>query len=180
MAGDSTPSSPPSGGWSGMEEELAYYKTQYETLESELQEFQASSKELEAELEKDVEESEKRERRLQEKVEGLRFEVEEWKVGCFVSLRGCQCAGCAAVDTHPPWQAPAGRCPSNDMSLTPNHRRSTSRARQKETMRKISFRRKSRPCATRNGHSNSSSETPRCRTMTLNDKHAIRRHLLRI
>jgi seryl-tRNA synthetase len=72
--------SPRSGGWGSMEEELAYYKAQYETLEVELQEFQASSKELEAELEKDVEESEKRERRLQEKVEGLGFEVEEWKV----------------------------------------------------------------------------------------------------
>lgn len=62
-----------------MEEELAYYKAQYETLEVELQEFQASSKELEAELERDVEESEKRERLLQEKVEGLGFEVDEWK-----------------------------------------------------------------------------------------------------
>lgn len=62
-----------------MGEELAYYKSQYETLEVELQEFQASSKELEAELERDVEESEKRERQLQEKVEGLGFEAEEWK-----------------------------------------------------------------------------------------------------
>ena len=80
MAIDDAPSSPPSGGWSSVTEELAYYKSQYEILESELQEFQTSSKELEAELEKDVEESEKRERRLQEKVEGLGFEVEEWKV----------------------------------------------------------------------------------------------------
>ncbi|KAF2660586.1 nuclear distribution protein nude [Lophiostoma macrostomum CBS 122681] len=79
MAIDDAPSSPPNGGWSSMSEELAYYKSQYETLEVELQEFQASSKELEAELEKDVEESEKRERRLQEKVEGLGFEVGEWK-----------------------------------------------------------------------------------------------------
>ncbi|PVH96741.1 nuclear distribution protein nude [Periconia macrospinosa] len=73
------PSSPPRGEWSSMEEELLYYKTQYETLEVELQEFQTSSKELEAELEKDVEESEKRERKLQEKAEKLGFEVEEWK-----------------------------------------------------------------------------------------------------
>ena len=65
---------------------MAYYKSQYETLEVELQEFQASSKELEAELERDVEESEKRERQLQEKVEGLRFEVEEWKVCIFPTL----------------------------------------------------------------------------------------------
>ena len=80
------PPSPPSSGWSSVEEELAYYKLQYETLEVELQEFQASSKELEAELERDVEESEKRERQLQEKVEGLRFEVEEWKVCMFPTL----------------------------------------------------------------------------------------------
>lgn len=63
-----------------MQEELAYYKSQYETLEAELQEFQNSSKELEAELERDVEESEKRERKLQEKAERLGYEVEEWKV----------------------------------------------------------------------------------------------------
>jgi len=80
MAIGDSPSSPPSGGWESMAEELAYYKTQYETLEAELQEFQASSKELEAELERDVEESEKRERKLQEKLERLGFEVEEWKV----------------------------------------------------------------------------------------------------
>ncbi|KAJ9645687.1 NADH:ubiquinone oxidoreductase [Coniosporium tulheliwenetii] len=72
------PSSPAVHG-SSLEEELAYYKAQYEQLEVELQEFQASSRELEAELEKDVEASEKRERQLKEKVEGLGFEVEEWK-----------------------------------------------------------------------------------------------------
>jgi predicted nucleic acid-binding Zn-ribbon protein len=80
MAAADTPSSPPSGGWGSTQEELAYYKAQYETLESELQEFQTSSKELEAELERDVEESEKRERKLQEKAERLGYEVEEWKV----------------------------------------------------------------------------------------------------
>jgi seryl-tRNA synthetase len=78
--GDDAPSSPPRGGWGSTHDELAYYKSQYETLEAELQEFQSSSKELEAELERDVEESEKRERKLQEKVERLGFEVEEWKV----------------------------------------------------------------------------------------------------
>ena len=79
MAEDA-PSSPARGEWGSVGEELAYYKTQYESLEVELQEFQLSSKELEAELEKDIEESEKRERKLKEKVEGLGFEVEEWKV----------------------------------------------------------------------------------------------------
>ena len=59
---------------------MAYYKSQYEQLEAELADFQASSKELEAELEKDVEAAERRERQLQEKLEGLGFEVEEWKV----------------------------------------------------------------------------------------------------
>ncbi|CAA9956889.1 hypothetical protein PTNB73_04223 [Pyrenophora teres f. teres] len=79
MAADDSHPSPARAGWASLEEELAYYKSQYETLEVELQEFQASSKELEAELERDVEESEKRERKLQEKAEKLGFEVEEWK-----------------------------------------------------------------------------------------------------
>jgi len=102
-----------------VQEELAYYKAQYETLEVELQEFQASSKELEAELERDVEESEKRERKLQEKAERLGFEVEEWKV-CGPSAagpatlmltmitdqvqakqdRGQQCTECASKGNH--------------------------------------------------------------------------------
>ena len=73
------PSSPgPPGG--SLEEDLAYYKAQYEQLELELQDFQASSKDLEAELERDIEASEKRERQLKEKIEGLGFEVDEWKV----------------------------------------------------------------------------------------------------
>jgi len=77
---DNAPSSPFRPGAS-TEEQLAYYKAQYEQLEVELQEFQASSRELEAELEKDVEASEKRERKLKEQVENLGFEAEEWKVG---------------------------------------------------------------------------------------------------
>lgn len=66
-----------------MQEELAHYKTQYESIEVELQEFQASSKDLEAEMERELEEGDKRERKLQEKVERLGFEVEEWKVCVF-------------------------------------------------------------------------------------------------
>lgn len=82
---DGLSSSPaPKGG--SLEEELAYYKTQYEQLEAELQDFQASSRELEAELEKDIETAEKRERELQEKVDGLGFEVDEWKVSHIVSV----------------------------------------------------------------------------------------------
>ncbi|KAF2834541.1 hypothetical protein M501DRAFT_1000176 [Patellaria atrata CBS 101060] len=73
------PASSPGDGVSSLEEDLAYYKSQYEQLELELQEFQASSRELEAELEKDIEASEKRERQLQEKVENIGFEVGEWK-----------------------------------------------------------------------------------------------------
>ena len=69
---------PPKG--ATLEEELAFYKEQYQHLETELQDFQASSKELEAELERDVEASEQRERQLKEKVENLGFEVDEWKV----------------------------------------------------------------------------------------------------
>lgn len=62
------------------EQSLTFYKSQCELLENELADFQASSRELEAELERDVEASEKRERQLQERVEGLGYEVEEWKV----------------------------------------------------------------------------------------------------
>lgn len=81
MAVDGLASSPaPLREGATLEEELAYYKAQYEQLEVELQDFQASSKDLEAELEKDIEASEKRERTLREKVEGLNFEVDEWKV----------------------------------------------------------------------------------------------------
>ncbi|KAN0082297.1 NUDE protein, C-terminal conserved region domain containing protein [Elaphomyces granulatus] len=62
-----------------VDEELAYYKSQYEQLELELADFQSSSRELETELEKDIEAYEKRERQLKEKVESLGYEVEEWK-----------------------------------------------------------------------------------------------------
>lgn len=80
-------SSSPARASGTLEEDLAYYKAQYEQLESELQEFQQSSKELEAELEKDIEASEKRERQLKEKVEGLGYEVNEWQVNalCHIS-----------------------------------------------------------------------------------------------
>jgi chromosome segregation ATPase len=68
-----------------VEEELQYYKAQYEQMEADLQDFQASSRELEQELERDVEASEKRERQLKEKLENLSFEVEEWKVSHLAS-----------------------------------------------------------------------------------------------
>jgi len=71
-------SSPPKG--ASTEEELRFYKAQYEQLESELLEFQASSKELEAELERDIDGAEKRERALREKAESLTYDIEEWKV----------------------------------------------------------------------------------------------------
>ena len=76
----SSPTASPLSATASKEDALAYYKSQYEQLEAELADFQASSRELEAELEKDVEAAEKRERQLQVKVEGLGFEVEEWKV----------------------------------------------------------------------------------------------------
>lgn len=63
----------------GREEELEYYKKQYEQLETDLAEFQASSKELEEQLERDIDNAEKSERKLKEQVEKLTFEVEEWK-----------------------------------------------------------------------------------------------------
>jgi hypothetical protein len=72
---DESPSSSPSS-----QNDLAYYKAQYEQLEADLAEFQASSRDIEAELEKDIEASERRERELQSKAEKLSYEVEEWKV----------------------------------------------------------------------------------------------------
>ena len=62
-----------------LDEELDYYKRQYEQLETDLADFQASSKELEEQLERDIETAEKNERKLREQVEKLNFEVEEWK-----------------------------------------------------------------------------------------------------
>ena len=91
-----TSSHAPSG--SSLQEDLAYYKSQYEQLELELQEFQASSRELEAELEKDIDASEKRERQLKEKVEDLKFEVEEWKVRSIATEATCfTCFLCSAA-----------------------------------------------------------------------------------
>lgn len=78
-APDGLSSSPPTESASP-KDVIAYYKAQYEALEAELLEFQASSRELEAELEKDIDASEKRERKLKEKIEGLKYESEEWKV----------------------------------------------------------------------------------------------------
>ncbi|KAL8410323.1 hypothetical protein RB596_000138 [Gaeumannomyces avenae] len=72
------PSSPPPAGASA-EDQLSWYKAQYEQLELELADFQQSSKELEGELEKDLEAADKRERGLQEKAETLGYEVDEWK-----------------------------------------------------------------------------------------------------
>ncbi len=80
------PSSPPDESLSS-KDALTYYKSQYEQLEAELADFQASSRELEVELERDVEAAEKRERQLREKVEGLEFEVDEWKVRLRVILQ---------------------------------------------------------------------------------------------
>ncbi|KAK4135265.1 hypothetical protein BT67DRAFT_440942 [Trichocladium antarcticum] len=74
-------SSPPSAKTS-TQDALAWYKAQYELLTQELSEFQSASKELEAELEKDLDAAEKRERGLRQKVEGLSYEVEEWKRKC--------------------------------------------------------------------------------------------------
>ncbi|KAH9830873.1 Nuclear distribution protein nudE [Teratosphaeria destructans] len=62
-----------------LEEELDYYKKQYEQLEHDLADFQTTSKDIEEQLERDIENAEKNERKLKEQVEKLKFEVEEWK-----------------------------------------------------------------------------------------------------
>lgn len=149
MTMDITPSSPPSGGWNNMEEELAYYKAQYETLEAELQEFQNSSKELEAELERDVEESEKRERKLQEKAERLGFEAEEWKVCSFSAKNALQRANL-------------------------NHRPSTSKAKSRRTMRRTHCRRRLQHFGMVSGHFSSDCATSRYRATILSDRREIK------
>ncbi|KAI7367017.1 hypothetical protein KC328_g18366, partial [Hortaea werneckii] len=62
-----------------MEEELDYYKKQYEQLETDLADFQASSKDLEEQLERDIETAERNEHKLKGQVEKLNYQVEEWK-----------------------------------------------------------------------------------------------------
>ncbi|KAI7192056.1 hypothetical protein D0869_06565 [Hortaea werneckii] len=62
-----------------MEEELDYYKKQYEQLETDLADFQSSSKDLEEQLERDIETAERNEHKLKGQVEKLNYEVEEWK-----------------------------------------------------------------------------------------------------
>lgn len=79
----SEPPSSPMGGEMSLEEQVAWYKSQYEQLETELADFRVSSQELEQELEKDLEAAEKRETSLREKAESLNYEVDEWKV-CIV------------------------------------------------------------------------------------------------
>lgn len=68
-----------------LEEQVAWYKSQYEQLETELADFRVSSQELEQELEKDLEAAEKRETSLREKAENLNYEVDEWKVRIVLS-----------------------------------------------------------------------------------------------
>ena len=62
-----------------LQDEVDYYKKQYEQLETDLAEFQASSKELEEQMERDIEGAEKNERKLKEQIEKLKYEVDEWR-----------------------------------------------------------------------------------------------------
>lgn len=109
---DDLPSSPAPKGAS-LEEELAYYKSQYEQLEAELQDFQASSRELEAELEKDIETAEKRERELQEKVDSLGFEVDEWKVSYYVEYNFFSSPLTSVADKAQAIQSRSKQCPKH-------------------------------------------------------------------
>lgn len=88
MTDSSSRSVPPavSASFQTPQEELEYYKTQYEHLATELQDFQETSRELEAELERDAEASEKREKNYKLKIEALGYEVEEWKVCVLIAL----------------------------------------------------------------------------------------------
>lgn len=78
------------GGETSLEDQVAWYKSQYEQLETELADFRISSQELEQELEKDLEAAEKRETSLREKAESLNYEVDEWKVR-IVALTELRC-----------------------------------------------------------------------------------------
>ena len=71
------------------QEELEYYKNKARDLELELEEtkfaldeFQLSSKELEEELEKEIDSTERRYNEIKIRNEGMRQEVEDWKVCC--------------------------------------------------------------------------------------------------
>ena len=137
---------------------IAYYKSQYEQLEAELADFQASSKELETELEKDVEAAEQRERQLKGKVEALGYEVEEWKVSEVLhSLPACILKSQVI-------------CTSGHGLTIAFDRLNTSNPKLKQTPRRISFRRKSPPCAMLTELCSYNCGISRFQTMTLNAK----------
>jgi len=78
-----------------VEEELEYYKNRSKDLELELEEtkfaldeFQLSSKELEEELEKEIDSTERRCNEIKIRNEGMRQEVEDWKV-CLQRRQHC-------------------------------------------------------------------------------------------
>lgn len=80
-----------------VEEELEYYKNRSKDLELELEEtkfaleeFQLSSKELEEELEKEIDSTERRCNEIKIRNEGMRQEVDDWKV-CLQLLHRKHC-----------------------------------------------------------------------------------------
>jgi chromosome segregation ATPase len=82
MAGDvSAASSPaPPSKFASDNDELEWYRTNYHSVVEELHEMMETSKDLEQSLEQELEQSDKEKARLQGKVEGLGFEVDEWRV----------------------------------------------------------------------------------------------------
>jgi len=172
MPGNNDSSSSPPSASISKEDDLEYYKAQYEALEAELADFQASSRDLEAELEKDVEAAEKRERQLQEKVEALGFEVEEWKVSALFYYT--QFLGMAA--------------PGNDgyhyvahhhIDYTLFSRNANNRKQRRIRLRTLS-RKKLPHYGMRTGRCNTNSGILRLQTTTLNGKHGIRHRHWRI
>lgn len=111
---------PPKG--STQEEEMLWYKLQYEQMELELRDFQESSKELEAEMERDIEGAEKRERQMKEKLEKLSYEVDEWKVSSLALHNMAK------------------------ESANTGHSQNTDKQRRRRTRRRICCRRRSRLC----------------------------------
>jgi chromosome segregation ATPase len=62
------------------DQQLQWYKSQYESIAEELRDYMETSKDVEASLEQELETAETNQRSLREKYESLGFEVDEWRV----------------------------------------------------------------------------------------------------
>jgi len=102
MAGDvSAASSPaPPNKFASQDDELGWYKTNYQSVVEELHDMMETSKDLEQSLEQELEQSDKEKAKLQEKVEGLGFEVDEWRVCPSPLLNSCYAVVTTCATEH--------------------------------------------------------------------------------